>query len=126
MLESRNGSKEWRRKEWLILIFCTTGLLTRLEQDSMKINRTGPESRPTQAHNLKVIPKMLRSFTTFAALICLTSTVIAHEGHGHPEHQQGATHYLVNPSHALPILLLASAIVVIGMLISRTVKKWRS
>jgi hypothetical protein len=69
---------------------------------------------------------MLRSFAALAALICLTSVVIAHEGHGHPEHQQGATHYLVNPSHALPVLLSVAAIAGIGFLISRSVRKWRS
>jgi len=71
-----------------------------------------------------VIPEMLRSFTSLAALICLTSTLIAHEGHGHPEHQQGATHYLVNPSHALPILLSVAAVAGIGFLINRSVRKW--
>jgi hypothetical protein len=75
---------------------------------------------------LKVIPKMLRSFATLGALICLTVPAIAHEGHGHPEHQQGATHYLVNPSHALPILLSVAVIAGTGFLISRSVRKWRS
>ncbi len=79
-----------------------------------------------ETQNLRVKFKMLHSFTSLVALICLNSAVIAHEGHGHPEHQQGATHYLLNPSHALPILLSVTAIVGISLLIGRSVNKWRS
>jgi hypothetical protein len=89
----------------------------------------GPAISPCpRKHSLtsKVIPEMFRSVTSLAALICLSSAVIAHEGHGHPEHQQGVSHYLVNPSHALPILLSVAAIAGIGFLIGRSVKKWHS
>ncbi len=109
MLELRNGSNDWRRKDLQQLLFFRTNLQT----------------RPDKLILSKVIPEMLRSFASLAALICLTSTVIAHEGHGHPEYQQGATHYLVNPSHGLPILLSVAVIAGIGFLIGRSVRKWR-
>jgi hypothetical protein len=32
------------------------------------------------------------------------SPLVAHEGHGHPEHQNGLLHYLLNPAHSLPVL----------------------
>jgi hypothetical protein len=32
------------------------------------------------------------------------SPLVAHEGHGHPEHQSGLLHYLVNPAHSLPVM----------------------
>ena len=33
------------------------------------------------------------------------SAVFAHEGHGDPEHTDGMIHYVVNPSHAIPVML---------------------
>lgn len=92
----------------------------------MLFSGTSPRTRPARFILLKVILEMYRACTSLVALICLNSAVIAHEGHGHPEHQQGATHYLVNPSHALPILLSVTAIVGISFLIGRSVNKWRS
>lgn len=46
---------------------------------------------------------MLRRLTGALAILVLMPSVFAHEGHGHPEHQQGIVHYVVNPSHLLPI-----------------------
>jgi len=96
------------------------------KEDSTKKYPDGTGVPSCETQNLRVKSKMLRSVTSIAAFICLTSVVIAHEGHGHPEHQQGATHYLVNPSHALPVLFSVAAIAGIGFLISRSVRKWRS
>lgn len=51
----------------------------------------------------------------FGRLMCIVATgllspeALAHEGHGHPAHQDGVIHYLVNPSHALPVVLTCAA-----------------
>lgn len=42
------------------------------------------------------------------SLICLficVSTAVAHPGHGNPAVQEGASHYLLTPSHLAPLLL---------------------
>jgi hypothetical protein len=129
MLGSPNGSNDWRRKVLLTLLICDSQAGQSAAQFRRAVELAGTALRfvrPTQNYNLKAISQMLRFSTSFATLLILTSTVIAHEGHGHPEHQQGAAHYLVNPSHALPVLLSVAAIAGIGFLISRSVKKWRS
>ena len=66
---------------------------------------------------------MLRFVTSLAAMLVLASTAFGHEGHGHPEHQQGVRHYVVNPSHALPIALSAAVVSGIGILIRRSQSK---
>ncbi|MEJ7590580.1 MAG: hypothetical protein WKF77_03470 [Planctomycetaceae bacterium] len=69
---------------------------------------------------------MLRSVSILAASLILTSAAFAHEGHGHPQHQHGATHYVVNPSHAVPIVLTVAAVSGVGLLIRRHVRGWRA
>jgi hypothetical protein len=64
--------------------------------------------------------KMIRTVLIFIATLVLASTSFAHEGHGHPDHQSGVTHYIVNPSHAIPVLLTVAAAITIGILIRRT------
>jgi hypothetical protein len=63
--------------------------------------------------------KMFRAASILAILLIMGSTAFAHEGHGHPEHQTGATHYVVNPSHAVPIVLTVAAVIGLGALIRR-------
>ena len=62
---------------------------------------------------------MIRSIFTFFAMIASASAAFAHEGHGHPAHQEGVTHYVVNPSHAVPVILAIAIAVVAGILIRR-------
>ncbi|MDA1230408.1 MAG: hypothetical protein O2856_06510 [Planctomycetota bacterium] len=69
---------------------------------------------------------MLRSVTSLAAVFALASTALAHEGHGHAAHQHGAIHYVVNPSHAVSIVLFVAAIVALGWRVSRSVRKSHS
>ena len=45
---------------------------------------------------------MLRHIAIACALLTMLSSVSAHEGHGDPEHPEGILHYFVNPSHAIP------------------------
>ena len=50
---------------------------------------------------------------TAAGLSLLVSgSALAHEGHGDPQHQTGVLHYLVNPSHAVTILIAAVVLAV--------------
>ena len=58
---------------------------------------------------------MLRRLTGALAILALMPSVFAHEGHGHPEHPQGIAHYLVNPSHAVPIVLCCAAALIAGL-----------
>ena len=40
--------------------------------------------------------------------------VFGHEGHGHPEHQDGIYHYVINPSHAVPtVCVIAVSLITI-------------
>ena len=69
---------------------------------------------------------MLRSLSILAASLILTTATFAHEGHGHPAHQHGATHYVVNPSHAVPIMLTVVGVIGLGLLIRRGWRGWRA
>lgn len=69
---------------------------------------------------------MLRSISIPVALLFLASAAFAHEGHGDPAHQHGATHYAVNPSHAVPIVLTAASVIGVGLLVRRSVRNWRA
>ena len=69
---------------------------------------------------------MLRQVLVFAASLILASAAFAHEGHGDPAHQHGATHYVVNPSHATPVLFTVTAVIGLGLLIRRSVRNWRA
>jgi len=42
---------------------------------------------------------------------------VAHEGHGHPAWQSGVMHYVLNPVHAIPVLLVGC----VALLVSRIV-----
>ena len=39
--------------------------------------------------------------------VCATAPLAAHEGHGVPGVQHGALHYIVNPSHSVPTIVMA-------------------
>lgn len=62
---------------------------------------------------------MKRFILTFSATIAMASAALAHEGHGHPAHQEGVTHYVVNPSHAVPVILAIAIATGVGVLIRR-------
>ncbi len=49
---------------------------------------------------------------TLAAVLCVASSGLAHEGHGHPEHTDGVLHYVVNPSHSVSVV--AAAVVAVA------------
>jgi hypothetical protein len=66
---------------------------------------------------------MLRSLFISSAWLILSTATFAHEGHGDPAHQHGATHYAVNPSHAVPIVLTVASVIGLGLLIRRG---WRA
>ena len=72
---------------------------------------------------MMVITKMFRLTSIIAASFMLTSAAFAHEGHGDPAHQHGVTHYVINPSHAIPIGLtvvaVIAAVIAVGVLIRR-------
>lgn len=68
--------------------------------------------------------RTLPAIVLSVAAICANgSSVLAHEGHGHPDHEHGASHYVVNPSHALPIMMGALVTIAGGVLMFRA---WRS
>jgi glutathione S-transferase len=69
---------------------------------------------------------MLRSVSILAASLILTSVAFAHEGHGDPTHQHGATHYAVNPSHAVPIIVTVTGVIGLGLLVRRSVRNGRA
>lgn len=75
---------------------------------------------------LAVKLKMLRSLFMLAASLILSTATLAHEGHGDPSHQQGPTHYVVNPSHAVPIVLTVACGIGAGLLIRRGWRGWRT
>ena len=59
---------------------------------------------------------------SIAALSMKASSILAHEGHGHPDHQDGVSHYAVNPSHGLPIMIGAVVMVAGGMMLARALR----
>ncbi len=60
---------------------------------------------------------MLRPIS-FVTILCLQlPTILAHEGHGLPTHEHGVSHYVVNPSHAVPMLLTVAAATGLWLLI---------
>lgn len=65
---------------------------------------------------------MLRTFWIVCTLLTMMSSVSAHEGHGHPEHQTGILHYVVNPSHAIPAVLLGIAVLTAAFFILKSRK----
>jgi len=62
---------------------------------------------------------MTRTVLIVVASLVSASVSFAHEGHGHPDHQNGAMHYVVNPSHAATIVFTVAAAIAIGYLIRR-------
>lgn len=58
-------------------------------------------------------------------MVLVSSIAVAHEGHGHPEHQDGVMHYLVNPSHFLPGIIILTAIVFAAWRINRKIRDTR-
>lgn len=64
-----------------------------------------------------------RTVLTFALLS--SSSVFAHEGHGHPEYTEGLMHYVVNPSHS--VVAVAGCVAAAGVvMLIRTVLRHRS
>jgi len=49
----------------------------------------------------------------FSAFASLAGTVFGHEGHGHSAAQNGLLHYVVNPSHSVPVACVLLAAVVL-------------
>ncbi|MFM7059045.1 MAG: hypothetical protein ACKO2P_19215 [Planctomycetota bacterium] len=45
--------------------------------------------------------------------ICFAAPLAAHEGHGAPDAQHGLLHYVVNPSHAVPALVITAITVLL-------------
>ncbi|MFN9717563.1 MAG: hypothetical protein ACK58L_02650 [Planctomycetota bacterium] len=72
------------------------------------------------------MPRMLRTFAVSTLIVtglCAHAALLsAHEGHGHPDHETGVSHYVVNPSHALPIMIGAALIVFGAMFLTRVVR----
>jgi len=66
---------------------------------------------------------MFRSASLLTAFLLLASAAFAHEGHGDPAHQHGATHYVVNPSHAMPIGLTATTVLGLGLALRRSMQR---
>lgn len=56
---------------------------------------------------------------------CLQSTVaVAHEGHGHASWQTGVMHYVLNPVHAIPVLLVGCVALLVGrMVVARAARR---
>lgn len=66
--------------------------------------------------------------TTLSSLFTLgiTSSAVAHEGHGTPGHGHTWQHYLLEPAH-LPVLILVVATVMVGAIyLARLVGKRRA
>ena len=53
------------------------------------------------------------------AMFCAAAPLAAHEGHGHPDAQDGVLHYVVNPSHAVPALVTAALALSLGWMLFR-------
>ncbi len=75
---------------------------------------------------------LTRIFTTLAASMVgsmvalgLSGQALAHPGHGHPNLQRGPAHYLLSPMHALPWILGAGVVLLIGLLLARYGFRWR-
>ena len=66
---------------------------------------------------LRPIGLMLRPIGIVCALLTMISSASAHEGHGHPDHQTGIMHYVVNPSHAIQGLLICIVALTVAFLI---------
>jgi hypothetical protein len=70
----------------------------------------------------KVYILMRHALQVTAAFIAHTAAVMAHPGHGSPQHASGATHYVANPEHALPWI----AAVVVAIAAFRYVRSARN
>ncbi|MEY3457382.1 MAG: hypothetical protein RL215_539 [Planctomycetota bacterium] len=57
--------------------------------------------------------RFLNLTAVFTCLLLLNSSAVlmAHEGHGVPTAGDGLLHYLVNPSHAIPLVLISVAVI---------------
>jgi hydrogenase/urease accessory protein HupE len=62
---------------------------------------------------------MFRTIAIACTLFTMISSVSAHEGHGNPEHQSGVMHYVVNPSHAIPVVLVCLVALMVVWFIRR-------
>ena len=58
---------------------------------------------------------LITSFLSLVTMSIAAAPAECHEGHGHPDHKDGVSHYVVNPSHAMPILAGASMMVFGGL-----------
>jgi len=52
------------------------------------------------------------AFYLFSLIVTFISSnvMLAHPGHGDPQHQEGILHYLTAPEHFIPILLVFAAL----------------
>ncbi len=65
----------------------------------------------------------LRSLAGALAILAVMPHSFAHEGHGHPEHPQGILHYVMNPTHALPVVLCLTGIMLAAWTGQRTLRR---
>lgn len=52
------------------------------------------------------------------ATLLQSGVVLAHEGHGHPSWQSGVMHYVLNPVHAIPVLLVGCVAFLVGRMVA--------
>ena len=62
---------------------------------------------------------MVSRVASVCTVLLSASSVLAHEGHGHPEHTEGLMHSVVNPSHAMPGVLTAVVVIAAFVLIRK-------
>lgn len=72
---------------------------------------------------LRSVIVMVSRVASVCTVIFTASAVLAHEGHGHPEHAEGLMHYIVNPSHAVSGVLVAIVAVAFCVLVKKFVDK---
>jgi hypothetical protein len=65
---------------------------------------------------------LIASALSLVAMSVIAAPAECHEGHGHPDHQHGASHYVVNPSHAMPILAGVSMMVFGGLALRQVLR----
>ena len=57
--------------------------------------------------------RFLNLTTVVTCLLVLTpaAALPAHEGHGAPGAQDGILHYVANPSHSIPLVIITAAVI---------------
>jgi hypothetical protein len=116
-LDSRASGILWSRAILLRMVF--------LPGIRLHINYSQTDSAGVTVwlDTLGVFFVMLSRLFALTFLVSANATVMAHEGHGDPEHTEGLMHYVVNPSHAGWAILAIGAAVALYFAVRKTGSK---